>query len=165
MLALCGRCLLLSGNNMKLVGYCGLYCGACGIQQGRIKQAAENLRKTIYAYGFNKFAPELAKYEPAFQHYAEFEKVLDGFVKLFGECQGCVDGGGDPSCVVRQCCRQKSYVTCVECTEMDTCEKLLHLVGTLENLKRIKVAGVDNWVKEMQKRVNAGYCQLDEMIK
>jgi hypothetical protein len=48
---------------------------------------------------------------------------------------------------------------------MDTCEKLLHLVGTLENLKRIKVAGVDNWVKEMQKRVNAGYCQLDEMIK
>ena len=147
---------MLSDNQKKLVGYCGLYCGACGIHQGRIKQAVENLRKTIYAYGFNKFAPELAKYEPAFQHCAEFEKVLDGFVKTFGEC---------PGCIVRQCCRQKGYAICVECTEMDTCEKLLRLVGTLENLKRIKAAGVSSWAKEMQKKVDAGYCQLDEMIK
>lgn len=156
---------MLSDNQKKFVGYCGLYCGACGIYQGRIKQAVENLRKTIYAYGFNKFAPELVKYEPAFQHYVEFEKVLDGFVKTFGECPGCVTDGGDPSCVVRQCCRQKGYVICVECTELDVCEKLLRLVGTLENLKRIKAAGVSNWAKEMQKKVDAGYCQLDERIK
>jgi hypothetical protein len=48
---------------------------------------------------------------------------------------------------------------------MDTCEKLLRLVGTLENLKRIKAAGVSSWAKEMQKKVDSGYCQLDEMIK
>ena len=148
----------------ELVGYCGLYCGACGIYQGRIKEAVENLRKVIGAYGFDKIAPELAKWEPAFKNYAEFEKVLDGFVKIFGECQGCIAGGGDPGCVIRKCCSQKGYVTCVECIGMDTCEKILGFAGSLENLKRIKAIGVDKWAKEMQKRVDAGYCQLDKMI-
>jgi hypothetical protein len=68
----------LSGTK-DLVSYCGLYCGACGIYQRRIKQAVENLRNVIEAYGFDKIYSELVNYEPAFQHYAEFEKVLDGF--------------------------------------------------------------------------------------
>ena len=50
----------------NLVGYCGLYCGACGIHQGKIKQAVENLQKTISPYGFDKFTSKLAEYEPAF---------------------------------------------------------------------------------------------------
>jgi len=155
----------LSEDGMKLLGYCGLYCGACGIHQGRIKQAVENLRKTIYAYGFNKIAHELVKYEPAFQHYEEFEKVLDGFEKTFGECPGCFAGGGDPSCIIRLCCKQKGYAVCVECAEMGTCKKLLSQVGTLDNLKRIKAKGKANWVKEMEKKVKLGYCQLDEITK
>jgi hypothetical protein len=159
------RCSELEKDLRNLVGYCGLYCGACGIYQGRIKEAVGNLRKVIGVYGFDKIAPELAKWEPAFKNYAEFEKVLDGFAKLFGECLGCVAGGGDPNCVVRQCCRQKDYVTCTECIEMNTCEKLRRVGGSLDNLKRIKAAGVDNWAKEMQKRVDDGYCQLDDMTR
>lgn len=155
----------MSVTPRELAGYCGLYCGACGIRQGRIKQAVENLRRVVGAYGFDKAAPELAEWEPAFGHYAEFERVLDGFVKLLGYCPGCVAGGGDPNCVVRQCCRQKGYATCAECIEMNTCEKLRRVGGSLENLKRIKAAGVDNWAKEMQKRVDAGYCQLDETMR
>jgi hypothetical protein len=31
------------------------------------------------------------------QHYKEYEDVLNGWVKMFGECPGCVKGGGDPS--------------------------------------------------------------------
>jgi len=153
----------LSKSPRDLVGLCGLYCGACGIYQGRIKQAVENLRKVISAYGFDRMASELANWDPAFKNYAEFEKVLEGFVKLLGECPGCIAGGGDPNCVVRQCCRQKGYATCVECIEMNTCEKLQRVGSSLENLKRIKAAGVDNWAKEMQKRVDAGYCQLDDV--
>ena len=149
-----------------LVGYCGLYCGACGIYQGRIRQAVENLRKTISAYGFDKIAPELARWEPAFQHYPEFEGVLDGFVKLLGDCPGCVKGGGDPNCVVRECCKQKAYTTCAECAEMDACEKLRPTGGTaLEGLRKIRAVGVDKWTEEMQKKVDAGYCELDERVK
>jgi hypothetical protein len=155
----------LGKNPKELVGYCGLYCGACGIYQGRIKEAVENLRKVIGAYGFDKIAPELAKWEPSFKHYSEFNDVMNGLVKLFGECPGCVAGGGDPSCVIRQCCQQKSYSTCAECVEMDTCEKLLRFVGSLENMNCIKALGIDKYAKEMQKRVDEGYCQLDEMIK
>ena len=153
----------MKNSPKDLVGYCGLYFGACGIYQGRVKEAVGNLRKVISAYGFDKIAPELAKWNPAFKNYAEFEKVLDGFVNLFGECPGCVAGGGDPSCLIRQCCRQKEYTTCAECNEMGTCEKLQRIVSSLENLKRIKAAGVDNWAKEMQKKVESGYCRLDEM--
>ena len=146
-----------------LVGYCGLYCGACGIYLGRIEQAVENLRKTISAYGFDKFAPELAKWEPAFQHYTEFENVLNGFVNMFGECPGCIKGGGDPNCAVRECCKQKAYTTCAECGEMETCEKIQRYgPRALEGLQRIKAIGVDKWAKEMQKKVDAGYCYLDE---
>jgi len=153
---------VLRKSPRKLVGYCGLYCGACGIYQGRIKLAVENLRKVIGAYGFDKIAPELAKWDPAFKNYAEFEKVLDGLVRLFGECPGCVAGGGNPDCVLRQCCRQKGYATCAECTEVNSCKELQSVGASLEGLKRIKAVGVDNWAEEMQEKVDAGYCQLDE---
>jgi len=150
----------LNENTRSLVGYCGLYCGACGIRQGKIKQAVENLRKVIGAYGFDKIAPELVKWEPAFQHYAEFEKVMDSWVKLFGECPGCVAGGGDPNCQVRQCCKPKGYNTCIECADMETCEKLQR-AGTKETLREIKTVGLDKWACEMQKKVGSGYCYLD----
>ncbi|MEM3700354.1 MAG: hypothetical protein QXL57_05760 [Candidatus Bathyarchaeia archaeon] len=56
----------MTESNKNLVGCCGLYCCACGIHQGKIKQAVENLRKVTKAYGFDKIAPELARWEPAF---------------------------------------------------------------------------------------------------
>ena len=149
----------------NLVGYCGLYCGACGIYQGRIKQAVQNLREVIRAYGFDKIAPELAKWEPAFQHYAEFDKVLDGFVKLLGECPGCVAGGGDPGCRVRECCRPKAFQTCAECDKMGTCEILQRVAPEKKELSKIKGTGIDKWIEEMQRKVSAGYCYLDERLK
>gem|GEM_PF-4631776 len=82
--------------------------------------------------------------------------------KAFRECPGCVASSRDPNCIIRKCCRQKDYTICAECTEMNSCEKLRHLVGSLENLKRVKAVGVDNWAEEMQEKVDAGYCQLDE---
>jgi len=155
------------GDNPKgLVGYCGLYCGACGIHQGRIKQAVENLRTIINAYGFDKFAAELAKWEPAFQHHKEFEEVMDGYVKLFGQCPNCLNGGGNPECAVRQCCKQKAFATCAECAEMDTCDKVKQFgPRAMDGLSKIKKLGADKWAEEMQKKVNVGYCYLDEKIQ
>ncbi|MDH7478190.1 MAG: DUF3795 domain-containing protein [Candidatus Bathyarchaeota archaeon] len=150
-------------SNKNLVGYCGLYCGACGIYQGKIRQAVENLRKVTKAYGFDKITRELATWEPAFQHYVEYEKVLDGWVKIFGECPGCVADGGDPNCAVRNCCREKSYTTCAECAEIEECEKLKKYgLHALEGIKKIKTMGIDKWVEEMRRKVDAGYCYLDE---
>jgi len=156
---------MLKENPKNLVGYCGLYCGACGIQQGKIKQAAENLQKIITTYGFDKITAELAKWEPAFQHYAEFENVMNGLVKMFGECPRCIAGGGDPTCEVRDCCKQKAYATCAECSETEKCGKLQrHGPHAIEGVRKIKAMGVNRWTDEMQKKVDAGYCYLDERI-
>jgi hypothetical protein len=156
---------LLSVNPKNLVGYCGLYCGACGIYQGKIRQAVENLRKIIGYYGFDKISADLAKWEPAFQHYREFEGVLDGLVKIFGECPACVAGGGDPSCAIRECCKPRGYTTCAECAEMGTCEKLQRYPFDKGELQKIKSMGINKWVEEMQKKVARGYCRLDEKLK
>jgi len=150
-------------NPENLIGHCGLFCGACGIYQGKITQAVENLRRVIGAYGFDKMAPELAKWEPAFQHYAEFENVMDGFVKIFGGCPSCVKSGGDPSCAVRECCKQKAYATCAECADMEKCEKLQRYgPRAIEGVRKIKATGIGKWTEEMQKKVDAGYCYLNE---
>ena len=152
----------MGGSAKELVGHCGLYCGACGIYQERIKQAIVNLRKVIGAYGFDKMASDLAKWEPAFVRYPEFESVLDGFARLLGDCPGCAGGGGDPRCAVRECCKEKDYAICVECMEFSSCEKLQRVVQSLDGLRRIKAVGVDEWAEEMQKKVDAGYCYLDD---
>lgn len=149
-------------NAKSLVGYCGLYCGACGIYQRRIKQAVENLKQIIGAYGFDKMMPELAKWEPSLQHYERFEKVMDGLIKLFGECPSCGNGGGNPNCIVRECCKQKGYTLCVECSDMEDCGKLQQYGSVKKELQRIKITGFDKWLEEMQRKVVAGYCYLDE---
>jgi len=91
---------VLNLNPKFLAGYCGLYCGACAIYQGKIKQAVENLRSLIKAYGFDKFVSELARWNPAFKHYREFEEVMKAFEETFGECPACMQGGGAPQCQI-----------------------------------------------------------------
>jgi len=145
-------CRLLTRNPKDLVAYCGLYCGACGIYQGRIRHAVENLRKVIGAYGFDKIAPELAKWEPSLQHYSEFEKVMDGLVKLFGECPACIGDGGDPNCAIRQCCRQKKYATCVECAEMDTCGTLQRYLGQERSYRKSRLRALTNGLEKCMKK-------------
>ena len=48
---------------------------------------------------------------------------------------------------------------------MEKCEKLKQYGQVSERLREIKTKGVDNWTDEMQKKVDAGFCYLDERIK
>jgi len=70
-------------NAANLVGHCWLYCEACRIRQGKIKEAVDNLRDVIASYGFEKIMPQLANWEPSFKHYDGFKQVMDGPVKVF----------------------------------------------------------------------------------
>lgn len=148
-----------------LIGYCGLYCNACGIRQGKIKTAVQNLKNTISAEGFDKIAPQLANWEPAFKHHKEFEQVLDAYVKLFGECPGCIAGGGDPECKVRTCAKEKGYTTCAECTLIETCQHLepwRKSPDFQQRMQRIKQVGATKYAQEMENKVKTGYCYLDD---
>lgn len=147
----------------SLVGYCGLYCNACGIRQGKIKNAVNNLRNIIAVYGFDKIMPELAKWEPSFKHYDDFRQVMNGLVKMFGGCPSCLKGGGDPNCKVRLCAMQKGYRTCAECSEAETCEKLAPYrkgYGLSLTLKTIKQKDIGRYAEEMQKKVDEGYIYI-----
>jgi hypothetical protein len=148
-------------DSANLVGYCGLYCNACGIRQGKIKTAVNNLREIIACYGFDKIMPELAKWEPTLKHYNEFSQVMDGLVKMFGDCPSCLQGGGDPDCKVRTCAKQKGYRTCAECSEAETCENLAPYregyKGLIPALQTIRQGSIESYVKEMQRKVDKGY--------
>lgn len=150
----------------SLVGYCGLYCNACGIRQQKIKTAVSNLRDIIAAYGFDKIMPELANWEPSFKHYDEFNEVMNGLVKMFGECPGCLQGGGDPNYKVRSCAKQKGYRTCAECDETETCEPLAPYrkgyKGLTQTLQNIRQNDINKYAEEMQKKVAKGYSYLEE---
>jgi len=124
------------------------------------------LRSVIAAYGFDKVMPELANWEPSFKHYLEFDQVMDGLVKLFGDCPGCLQDGGDPNCKVRSCAKQKGYRTCAECNEAETCKLLAPYrkghKGLTAALQSIKQRGIEKYAEEMQEKVDKGYSYLDE---
>jgi len=144
----------------SLVGYCGLFCNACGIRQGKIETAVNNLRNILATYGFDKIMPELSRWEPSFKKYKEFDQVMDGLVKMFGDCPGCLQGGGDPNCKVRSCVEQKGYRTCAECSETETCEKLapyLKGYGLTAALQSIRKKGIQSYAEETQRKVDGGY--------
>ena len=157
---------MTSTDPVSQVGYCGLYCNACGIRQGKIKTAVNNLRGIIAAYGFDKMMPELVKYEPSFKHYNEFEQVMDGLVKTFDGCPGCFQGGGDPSCIARSCAKEGCFRTCADCDEAGTCEKLapfrIGFEGLLPGLESIRQKGIGRYAEEMQKEVDEGFSYLEE---
>ena len=149
---------MAAADPVSLVGYCGLYCNACRIRQGKMKEAVTNLRDIIASYGFDKIMPDLVNWEPSFKHYDGFKQVMDGLVKMFGYCSGCLQNGGDPNCKVRSCAKQKNYRTCTECAEAKTCQKLDPYRKYFEPaLQSIKENGVKGYTEEMQRKVDQGY--------
>ena len=114
----------MNKNTRNSLSYCGLHCTTCGIHQGEIRKSTENFRQVLRTYGVERIAKKFVDVEPSFEYYENFEKVLDGLANLFGDCSGCFSGDGDPNCAVRECCIKRAPTTCVECIELDTCERL-----------------------------------------
>ncbi len=75
---------------LSLVTYCGGYCGACWIHNGKIREMAQTLQDTLRGWGIPERARALASAEPVAGHYAEFEAVLD-WVQAQA-CPGCRAG-------------------------------------------------------------------------
>ena len=146
----------------ELAAYCGLYCGACAIKNGQIRNTAQALQGMLKAYGYADWAPMVAEFVPATKHYPEFDGVLEWLTAQ--DCGGCLAGGGNPACAIRICAREKDLAGCWECTEV-TCEKLQEIdqgyPGALENREHIREAGLEAWLAEMAAKVEAGFSYLD----
>jgi len=155
-------------DESSLVGYCGLYCGACAIYQQMVKKRAEQLLEVLNAYQFREIAKEAKEWDPNLGHYSQFEEVLQSLMKMFGECPGCLTGGGPPVCLIRDCCKQNGFSTCAECNKMP-CDKLEPQIqgytGHLDMLRRIREIGTDKWAKEMESKVKEGFSYIEVMTK
>ena len=58
-----------------LVGYCGIYCGGCGMYKGRtIAMVAKDLKELIESYNYPDWVPKFGGIDFDFE---EFQKGLD----------------------------------------------------------------------------------------
>ncbi|MBU1626668.1 DUF3795 domain-containing protein [bacterium] len=118
--------------------YCGLYCGACGVIH-----AVEKATLAEFAKKWNSTADKIECYGCKSEHVAEFAR----------------------SCRIRECAREKGLEFCIECDDFQ-CERFMDFLEAnaahprihLDNLERIKEAGLDAWLSEQKKRWSCPDC-------
>jgi len=147
-------------TNEDLTTYCGLYCGACGIKNGRIRETATTLKQLLDMYAYPEWAPLVAEWFPETKHYPEFEAVLKWVSTQ--DCPGCRGGGGNPDCAIRLCAKERGFSGCWECSEAETgCAKLQEIASgypeMADNLRHIAQLGLESWAQEQAARVQAGF--------
>jgi hypothetical protein len=153
-----------SVEGAELTAYCGLYCGACAIQNGQIRDGARALQGMLKAYSYADWAPMVAEFVPATKHYPEFEGVLEWLTTQ--DCPGCMGGGGNPECAIRLCAKERGLAGCWECSE-DPCEKLQEIdqgyPAARESRQKIRDMGLKAWLAEQVAQVKAGFSYLDAL--
>ena len=50
---------MIVADPVNFIAYCGLYCNACRIRQGKVKEAVTDLRDIIASFGIEKSMPSL----------------------------------------------------------------------------------------------------------
>ena len=143
-------------DEMKLVTYCGLYCGLCA-QRGRIPPQAAALKESMVKEGYEFWGKGI----PGFKEFWEFLSRLCDPDK---SCPGCRQGGGPPFCSIRKCARKRKVDVCVYCQEYP-CERVVQIAEGYPTLisdgKRIKKIGAEAWIKEQEDRGKTGFAYAD----
>jgi len=138
----------MAENPLRLVAYCGLYCGLCA-HRSRIPERAKLLKETLHEEGVNwyyKYVPSMKDTFPIFWNF------LNTLVKI--DCT-CRTAGGPPDCKIRECAKKKGVDSCPLCSEYP-CNLIKHLaehyVMAIQDGKRLKKIGLKAWVREQEKR-------------
>lgn len=143
-------------DELRLVTYCGLYCGLCG-QRGRIPSRANALRESMTKAGWDFWGTEI----PGFSGFWKFLTNLCDPDKC---CPGCRQGGGPPFCGVRKCARARQVDVCVFCEEYP-CNRVQGLAKGYPTLipdgNRMREKGVSAWVQEQEERAKTGFVYAD----
>lgn len=139
-------------EKVKLISFCGLYCDDCFGYQGKIASLAEELDKELKEVNFKKNADFFSQipFFKVFKQYDNFVELLNTIKEL--KCVGCREGGGSPTCEVRNCCLDKNITGCWECEEINTCNRLDFLQNThedavIKNLNILKEKGIEAFLE------------------
>jgi hypothetical protein len=137
-------------GNEKLVGVCGLYCGACSIYRATQDKNEEKLQD--FAQGMTT-------------------KTGQKFTVDDVRCDGCLSNGRLDlwcrNCQMRVCEKlQSGKVRCSDCDELP-CTRLnnfqndgmKHHSEILENLKHLHKVGIETWAAHEEKRWTCPSCK------
>lgn len=117
----------------KQVAYCGLYCPKC--YKNVVSEAAAKLK---FAMENTHICNKPNAVPPS------FKKTLDKLVGL--RCPVvCKNGGGNPNCKIKKCCKEKNINGCWECGEYRKCDKLHERF--VKNIEKIKKLGMIRFIK------------------
>lgn len=143
-------------NRLKLVTYCGLYCGLCA-QRGRIPSKASSLRETMVKEGYKFWGKGI-------RGFNDFWEFLNKICNPDKSCPGCRQGGGPPFCLIRKCARKGKVKICVFCKKYP-CKYVLVIAQGYPTLladgERLKKMGINKWIKEQEKRAKTGFAYAD----
>jgi len=150
----------MGGDELRLLGYCGLYCGLCA-HRNRIPQRAKLLRDALHEEGWDSWYKYDASIKDTFPVFWEF---LDGLAKT--DCT-CRTGGGPPDCKIRTCTKERGVDACPFCAEYpcDMIEDLAeHYVTAIQDGRRLRKIGLKAWVSEQEERARRGVVYADTRI-
>jgi len=144
----------------NLIGFCGAYCGECGMYRGRIyARIAKDFLEILKASDYADWLPNVMKLDFSFE---DLLKGLGYFSKKDAGCycqEPCKEGGGAP-CKIRPCAKERRIDICYECEDFP-CEHLSWILekypDRLEDYERFRKLGLEEWARFHMERGAKGY--------
>ncbi len=147
----------------KLVGYCGIYCGSCGMFRGRIySKIAQEFLEIIKAAGYpDELTINPNSDKPDF-NFTEFRKGLEYLSQenSGAYCQEPCKLGGGVNCEFRLCVKEKGLEICYECDDFPCKYYSKTFKNSSEKQKdyeRFKRLGLNRWIRFHKERAEKGY--------
>lgn len=130
----------------RYVSFCGSYCRTCDWFTGKIRNTFQSALDMVETYGFRKRLEGKADLE----NFKEALRILAN-VPIDSGCKADIaQNPEDDRCRIRQCCNQKGFDLCSECSAFP-CDLLESNPGVIkfhciENLKEIREKGIEYWI-------------------
>ena len=117
----------------SLTAYCSLCCADCIPSREELFALVDRLDQMLEELQFDQYAELKSAQHEAFEDYPTFLSVLRQIKEL--RCPApCQQGGGEPSCEIKQCVQSKGLKGCWECRDRRKCTLLDDLRSVHPNL-------------------------------
>jgi len=114
-------------NVENQIGFCGIWCGSCPGGNGSVVELTRRYEETVKKNNIEHWAPKDFDFK-------EFMKGLSSLQQV-PLCRGCLKGGGNLSCKIRTCAREKRISNCSQCELLMSCRNFEMLEKSHPDIK------------------------------